>query len=311
MSQVRVLPPEPHDQEIRTYRPDPWDSDANMLQTAAARPPTPVAVTLDLISSSSYVTSHGGVTEIDLGRVNFALPGGIVAVACAARAARERGDEVRAKAPSSGDVARYTSRMGLGAVLVECGAGNPLPRVNRHDRGDVLVECQWADDIAIGGISELVNERLWDANVDAKTTDVITMAVYEVADNVQTHAASNGGFVCAQTYERGSARERIEVAVGDVGRGVRSSLQARHDPPSDEAALRLAIKESVSGLRVGRGLGLHYVARDIPRAGGHLTMRSGIAYLTAGAEGPVFRGCDPVVGTLVGIRVPVGRMRED
>ena len=131
-----------------------------------------------------------------------------------------------------------------------------------------------------------------------------------MADNVQTHAESGGGFVCAQTYDRGTVHERIEVAIGDTGRGVRASLQTRHAPTTDEEALRLAVEESISGLDRRRGLGLHYVARDIPRAGGRLTMRSGSAILHVNPGGPFSTTCPPVDGTLVGIRVPVGRMRE-
>lgn len=247
---------------------------------------------------------------MDLRGVSFALPGGIVALACIAEAARSRGFELDVLAPASDDVARYVSRMGLGEVLDRCGARHTLPVVNHHNRADVLVECRWARAESIGDVSELVNERLWEAGVDARTTDVVTMAVYELADNVRTHAASEGGFICAQTYELGTPRERLDVAVGDAGQGIRASLEQRLAPGSDEAALRLAITERVSGLNSERGLGLHYVARDISRAGGRLSMVSGGACLqhTTGRTSTFRR--EPTVGTLVGVRVPVGQMSQ-
>jgi hypothetical protein len=201
--------------------------------------------------------------------------------------------------------------MGLGTVLDDCGVQARLPSVRRQNREDVLVECRWADDDAIEGLAGLISDRLWDAHVDAEVTDLVSVAVYEIADNVKAHAGSGGGFICAQTYRRGTPYERVEVAVGDIGRGVRASLEARHSPVDDEHALRLATTESVTSLPEDRrGLGLHYVARDIPRAGGRLAILSGDAMLQVNPSGAQSTKRASIVGTLVEVRVPVGGLRK-
>lgn len=266
------------------------------------------ADTLDIVTTPARVLSDDWYTSIDLRTVRFLLPGGLVAVACAAQAAATAGHVIRVQAPVADDVRKYASRMGLGDVLSFCGVQIDLPPVHHHERADVLVECGWAGHDTIGELADLIGSRLWEAGVDAVSTDVITTSVYEIADNVVTHAGSDGGYVCAQTYERGSPNERVEIAIGDTGRGIRASLSERHEISSDEQALRLAIAESVSGINSRRGLGLHYVARDIPKAGGRVTLMSQGAYLQVHPGGPYATSCDPVTGTLVGIRVPVGRM---
>lgn len=266
---------------------------------------------LDVRSASQHVTTQEGVTCIDLTEVDFVLPGGIVAVACMARDASERGDQIKLLAPTDSQVARYASRMGLGDVLEMCDVENTLPAVKHRSRGDVLLECGWAEDSSIGELAGLVSERLWEAGIDAQITDVLTTSVYEIADNVKVHAGAGGGFVCAQTYRRGTLGERIEVAIGDIGCGVRASLAARYSPADDEEALRLATTVSVTRLpEERRGLGLHYAARDIPRAGGRLTLRSGEALLGVNPDRRYSTRCASIPGTLVAIGVPVGGLRK-
>jgi len=199
-----------------------------------------VRLTLSVTSATGCIADSATETRIDLGTVDFVLPGGIVAVACAARRAVKLGRRVTIRPPLDGQVARYASRMGLGDILSECGAPGSLPIVRHHDRTDALVECQWVDDDAVGNLAVLLNDRLWDAGVDELVTDTITSAVYEIADNVKVHSGAGGGFICAQTYEAGTARERIEVAVGDSGRGIRASLEERHHVEGDQHALHLA-----------------------------------------------------------------------
>lgn len=255
-------------------------------------------------------SATSGSLTVDLSRVRFVLPGGIVAVACLAKAASARGVDVMVKAPADLNVDRYVSRMGLGEVLSDCGLHAPFTVVTHHDRADVLVGCQWADEEGIAGLANMVNDRLWEANVPERTTDLIVSAVFEVADNVLAHSESGGGFICAQTYQPSTRFERIELAVGDIGRGVKASLQQRYNPADDQDALELAIQNNVSGLNPNRGIGLHNVARDIPRAGGRLTIRSGSAYLHVHPGGPYYGSCGRIPGTLVEMRVPVGQLSE-
>jgi len=249
----------------------------------------------------------GGRVTIDLSDVTWLLPGGIVGVACTARKARALGYAVHIVSPNRDSVARYASRMGLGDVLVDCGANHRLPGVQHHDRTDVLLECRWADDVAIAGPSELLRDRLDEAGVAPQLSEEIAIHVYEIADNVKDHAADGGGFVCAQTYEKNSPREYVEVAVGDAGVGVLATLSERHAPTSHQDALNMAVELGVSSVP-NRGNGLWYVSRFVRRVGGRLSLSSGDAYLRITQGGPYSTSCQPIAGTLVGIQVPVGRM---
>jgi anti-sigma regulatory factor (Ser/Thr protein kinase) len=264
---------------------------------------------LDVASVSNYITGRSG-THIDLAQVDFVSPGGIVAVACAARSAMDRGESVTVTPPVRASVARYASRMGLGATLADCGVHADLPAVHHHDRTDTLLECQYADDGSIADLSSLVGQRLYDAGVDHETIEPLDICLWEVADNVCTHARAGGGFICAQTYMRGTDAERVEVSIGDTGVGIPVTLRDRHSPTSDQHALELATTKSVSRLpSERRGLGLHYLARDIPKAGGQVTIRSGSALRTIFPGGPYSTDVPSISGTLVQIQLPVARLK--
>jgi hypothetical protein len=64
---------------------------------------------------------------------------------------------------------------------------------------------------------------------------------------VVEHAGSPaGGFIAAQRYKAGMPEERIIVAVGDVGIGIRESLRPRYGDMTDGQAIRRAIQWHVS-----------------------------------------------------------------
>lgn len=266
--------------------------------------------TLDAVSATDCVATNGGGLQIDLSPVSFAMPGGLVAVACLVTDAWQAGTPVFVTPPRKLDAALYASRMGLGGILRDCGFHDPFPSVTHHPRQDVLYECEWIDDAGLEDLATLVNDRMWEAGVEERTIDLIAAAVYELASNVHTHAAAGGGFICAQTFRRGTPQERVEVAVGDAGCGIRSTIERRHRIDNDAQALRLAVNERVSGLSDRRGLGLHYIARDIPAAGGKVTLRSGSAFLHVFPGGPYSSSCAPIVGTLVEVSVPVGGLAK-
>jgi len=262
---------------------------------------------LEVTTISNYVR-HGWYTAIDLSPVDFLMPGGIVAVACIARHAHETGRDLQVTLPTNTSVARYASRMGLGDALAECGLPRTLPAVNHHDRTDTLLECQYAGADSIADLTLLVGQRLDEAGVPHDVYEPLEICLFEVADNVKVHAQSGGGYLCAQTYRPGTPNEKVSVAVGDIGVGIPVTMR-RHQPANDQHALELAMSELVSGLNIPRrGLGLHYLSRLIPRAGGRVTIRSGSALRTVYPGGPYSTDVPPIPGTLVEIELPVARL---
>lgn len=101
-------------------------------------------------------------------------------------------------------------------------------------------------------ICDLMLRRYDDA---ARFVPAVEWMTYEIIDNIVIHAeASAPGVVCAQYYE---AAARLEIAVVDLGRGLRASLSETRDVPDDAAALALAVTRGVTrDSQVGQGNGL-------------------------------------------------------
>lgn len=245
------------------------------------------------------------VVRVDCSTISFVTPGGLAALLTMTARLVATGRPVAFDCPQSVDVARYMSRMGLGACLDHLGVGSDLPAVTHHDRAEHLLECEFIEDEALEGLSELVMQRMDEAGVHPLAVDELATHVHEVAGNVRIHAGSGGGFVCAQSYERGTPRERVVIAVADPGAGIPATLSRRHRFENDQAALQLATQLRVSGREGDRGLGLHYLVRDIPGAGGKVTLRSGNAIRTVYPRGPYSTSGAAFPGTLVEIDVKV------
>ena len=107
-------------------------------------------------------------------------------------------------------------------------------------------------------------------------------AAGELGQNVVEHAGSPvGGFIAAQRYKAGAPEERIVVAVGDAGVGIRESLRARYGDMPDGEAIRRAIQWNVSSVPdEGRGQGLPGVVDGVKALGGVVWIRSGVASRT-------------------------------
>lgn len=119
---------------------------------------------------------------------------------------------------------------------------------------------------------------------------------YEVADNIVLHAQTQSpGFVCAQYYEAGG---RLEIAVVDLGRGLRASLSETRAVPDDTAALKLAVTRGVTrSSLVGQGNGLAGTLEIAKVNGGTLQLCSGEVMLQQVAEEQTFVAVPHMPGT--------------
>lgn len=121
---------------------------------------------------------------------------------------------------------------------------------------------------------------------------------YEIVDNIVLHAqAASPGIVCAQYYEAGG---RLEIAVVDLGRGVRASLSETRAVADDAAALGLAVTRGVTrSSLVGQGNGLAGTLEIAKANGGTMNLCSGEAMLQQIAGCQRFITTPPMPGTAI------------
>jgi hypothetical protein len=249
-----------------------------------------------------------GVATIDLAKKRFVDAYALVGLACFIASAARDGFPVDLVLPEDLDVRSWLSRMHLGDVLdaFEVRVQGALPRVAERDRRDTLIELKrFGDTHGSDRLASFVWERL-EGGADGEVVNQLFEATGELGLNVVEHAGSPaGGFVAAQRYKAGTPEERIIVAVGDVGIGIRESLRPRYGDMTDAEAVRRAIQWNVSRIQdEGRGQGLPGVVDGVRGLGGVVWIRSGVALRTITREQETTTGVSRQQGTIVGARLP-------
>jgi len=119
---------------------------------------------------------------------------------------------------------------------------------------------------------------------------------YEIVDNIVLHAqARSPGVVCAQYYEAGG---RLEIAVVDIGRGLRASLSETRTVADDTTALTLAVTRGVTrSADLGQGNGLAGTLEIAKANGGALQLCSGEVMLEQAGESRTFTPTPHMPGT--------------
>ena len=265
---------------------------------------------LDLVNFNFGSLSHeeSDVAIVDLSDVTFVDAYGLVGLAC--YIAWMWGDDVPIKLllPESHDVCLYLSRMHLGDILklYDVQVNGELPYVREHDRRDSLIELERFGDVHGGDrLASFIWDRLT-GTTDRSVVEELFEAIGELGQNVLDHSESPaGGFVAAQRYRAGMPEDRIVIAVGDVGIGIRRSLQSRYGEMTDAEAIERAIRRNVSRLTTpGRGQGLWSVADSVNRLGGSLSIRTGRAFRWRTRRGDVMSfEVSYLQGTIIGARL--------
>jgi hypothetical protein len=263
------------------------------------------AVTLD---DALSLDLDRGVAVVDLDRVGFVDAYALTGLACFVAAAARDGVPVRLVLPEDADVRSWLSRMHLGEVLDTFGVGvqGTLPRVAERDRRDALIELErFGDAHGSDRLAAFIWERL-EGGVDGEVVNQLFEATGELGLNVVEHAGSpSGGFVAAQRYKAGTPEERIIVAVGDAGVGIRASLRPRYGDMPDDDAIRRAVQWNVSRVpEEGRGQGLPGVVDGVRGLGGTVWIRSGPALRTITRRRAATQAVSRLQGTIVGARLP-------
>jgi hypothetical protein len=263
------------------------------------------ALNLDDVLS---IDLDGGTGVIDLVRVSFVDAYALTGLACFIASAARDGLPVNLVLPEEPNVRSWLSRMHFGDVIdaFEVRVEGTLSRVPERDRRDALIELERFQD-AHG--SDRLAAFIWDrleGGTDAEVVNQLFEATGELGLNVVEHAGSPaGGFVAAQRYKAGTPEERIVVAVGDAGIGIRESLRTRYGDMTDSDAIRRAIQWNVSSIAdEGRGQGLPGVVEGVKGLGGTVWIRSGAALRTVTRGKAETSGVSRLQGTIVGARLP-------
>jgi len=263
------------------------------------------AVTLDDVLSLDL---DRGVASLDLARTAFVDAYALTGLACFVASAARDGLVVRVVLPEDPDVRSWLSRMHLADVLeaFDVHVVGDLPRVIERDRRDALIELQrFKDAHGSDRLASFVWERL-EGGADGEVVNQLFEATGELGANVVEHAGSpSGGFVTAQRYKAGTSDERIIVAVGDAGIGIRESLRPRFGDMTDDTAIRRAVQWHVSRVPdEGRGQGLPGIVDGVRGLNGTVWIRSGVALRTITRRRQMTVGVSRLPGTIVGARLP-------
>lgn len=267
---------------------------------------------LSLITPDSLIglcgaalAAEDGVT-LEARALRFADPFGLALLGATCYMLQQRGQKVRVAGLT--EAGGYLLRMDVfeGVELVDCA----LPRGQRHDRRDALVELTRLDqrnqiDRAANRIAEALVGRMPDIDPDEPFDEMsgdntadriaipISYALTELLNNAMSHARLKGhGDACvwvASQYYRKTGR--LQLAVVDNGCGMLETLRyhaSLRDLPrkTDLEAILAALRPRVSCNRdlgvfndsVNQGIGLTTTARIAEHAGGRLVVVSGAGY---------------------------------
>lgn len=222
----------------------------------------------------------------DLTPLTFIDAYGLVGTACALRIALASGPDFPVRMPASENMSAHLVAMGFQNFLSDVGHSSLLRTETAFDASSVVVPLQSAADS--GGeqaLSHLLWEQLRD-HVHPQVLETITEGVWEMVGNALEHSGSDA-MVMGQVYlsKRGGKapdhNDRVQVVIGDVGRGIRASFLATgvEEPADDLEAIDLALQYLVTSVAddPGRGQGLSTTMEQVVGMQGRMVVRSGSA----------------------------------
>lgn len=291
----------------------------------------------DLLEQWQRVRAEEGPLELDLTRVSFIDPFGIVALVLfinhlpdEARPVRlrmsgfdwRRGEEeVSSVLSSSTDVASYLTRMDFWDAVFERidapPAKIPLRLESNHDQSVLLSLTNFQSHDTITRILEQTGEILKSLGYAVTARGHVLEVLSELCSNVLLHANTIfGGVTAMQVYRNRSGARYVVLGIGDAGIGVRRSLahNAALSPrlETDAQALSVAVQAGTSRFSVGgHGGGLTRVLNIAERYRGLVAIRSdrgALAYSGARDERRCFEAADSK-GVQLRISLPEANLR--
>lgn len=259
---------------------------------------------------TAVAPSDPGPVLFDARRLRWTDPNGMTALLSAGQAVGERsGVRPKLSVPSDSGTVSYLARMGFFRAAADVFAP-PLPRAAGARRGDSPVLLELTSVASHADVHQVVDRvqshagEILKRNLDYPAAAVVPFAVMlsEVCQNIVEHAGASG-WVAAQRYEwtRRLGRRVVVIAVSDLGRGFRASLQAEHserfgDRWSDATALEAAFLMGLTRFPdTGRGQGIQQIRKQVRRWDGLVSIRSGTARI---ADSPSWSQLPPLEDSL-------------
>jgi hypothetical protein len=258
--------------------------------------------------------------ELDFSRVSFMEPWALAMFAAYGLGLRRAGVRVRGVFLDENPANAYARAMGLDEILTTGESTAATRQWSESHRNTGLHVIRNYDDLDAFRRS---TQRLYLQHCE-DAADALRYALTEFGRNVLQHSGSPiGGVAIAQHFPDDG---RLQVAMCDLGCGVRASLVPRYpELRTDMESLRLAVLPHVSGAQAAgpyggsenAGLGLFFSREIAWRAGGSLWLASQTALLgirgdrEAIWEQPhpqpdrVYRRIEPWPGTIVVSDFPV------
>ncbi len=167
------------------------------------------------------LTDVGTQKVLDLSRVDFVTPRGIVAIATYAESLVRKGFDVRVIGPLSLDISRYLTRAHVPLVLEDLGIQHDFQPVHRErNLGHSLVELtKFSNNHDVVALADSVRDFAAPQGEDA--ADALHTAVCEAGENVETHSGISHGYLVAQYYPTSGT---FRFALGDSGVGFYARL---------------------------------------------------------------------------------------
>ena len=259
---------------------------------------------------------------LDFTRVSFMEPWALAMFTAYGLRLREQCASVRAELDPASPSNVYIEAMGLHEVL-ESGRSSSVTR-------------KWSESEQNTGlhvIRDFQDVQRFRANAERLTlshcldaADALKFVMTELGRNVVQHSGSSiGGVAIAQHFPE---RKALQVAICDLGRGVRASLSTRYpELKADREAVRMAVLPHSSGASAdsgpyatslqNAGLGLFFSREIAWRSGGSFWLASGDALLGVRGDLPaiweaptptaerVYRRIQGWPGTVVAMDFPV------
>ena len=227
---------------------------------------------------SGALSPSGG---LDLSRVNFITPGGLVGSACLLESWLNERGEVALAVPESSDVIGYMHRMDFfkhfeGRVSLDRNFAH-LDDRGRHSAPLSELRKVTSKDERDEVCAQFFEILSKDRGLQPAEVDHCCKVLTESLNNVLDHAESSSGAYTA--IQKWSKADEVVVAVADAGVGIPYTIRnypvARQESLSDAALIKLAAKDKVNRQQVeGRGGGLTSALTSVGDGRGRLTIWS-------------------------------------
>ena len=269
----------------------------------------------------------GGKVLFDARHVRWFGPSGMVGLLAAGTVVRDRlGVPPHLQMPEHPDVPGYLARMGFFREAEGIFELDQRPPRRPAGESDVLLEITpVTTNSDVHQVVDRVQSRagaILSRTLHYPPTAVVQFSVIlsEVCQNIIEHAEAPG-WVAAQAYnwQKRLGRHVLNIAVADLGRGFKGSLESEHsarygDRWNDATALEAAFIHGITRFPdSGRGQGIQQIRKQVRRWDGIISIRSGTARI---ADVPSWDDAPPLqegLGTFPGSQISIilpGRVEE-